>query len=123
MDVVHGTCRGCWFAIFHHLILEPAGKILPRPDFCQDAAFIAYALDSRLASKEALDAIGNQVMSDEKRRRQNAEERIALARHALLDDGYFTDDQVGDDIAPRITERLAALRETTAIPEKRQEGR
>ena len=58
------------------------------------------------------------AVAKERRRRQNAEERIALARHALLADGYFTEDQVGDDIAPRIIERLAAMRETTATCEK-----
>jgi hypothetical protein len=43
-----------------------------------------------------------------------AEERLRLAREALLADGYFTPDQVGDDIAPRITERLAAARGESA---------
>jgi hypothetical protein len=62
MDV-DATCKGCWAAILHQLITEPAGPILPRPDFCQDAAFIAYTLDSRLASKEALDAIGRKIVS------------------------------------------------------------
>ena len=46
-------CDGCWTAIFQHLITEPTAKILPRPEFCQDAAFVAYTLDSRLASKES----------------------------------------------------------------------
>jgi len=38
---------------------------------------------------------------------RGAEERLALARAALLADGYFTPDQVGPDLAPRITEWLA----------------
>ena len=40
-----------------------------------------------------------------------AEERIRLARRALTaEGGYFTADQVTDDIAPRITEIIAATR-------------
>ena len=66
-----------------------------------------------LDSDSALSAL-RQILRAEKRRRQNAEDRLALARHALLADGYFTEDQVGDDVAPRITERLAALRDSTA---------
>jgi hypothetical protein len=53
MDVINATCKGCWAAIFQHLIEHPTDPILPRPEFCQDAAFIAYTLDSRLASKDA----------------------------------------------------------------------
>lgn len=42
----------------------------------------------------------------------NAKTRLRLARAALLDDGYFTPEQVsGDEIAPRIRERLAAARQ------------
>lgn len=33
-----------------------------------------------------------------------AEERLRLAREALIATGYFTADQVGDDVAPRIIE-------------------
>jgi chromosome segregation ATPase len=51
-------------------------------------------------------------------RRQEAEseaaalrERLNLARQAILRDGYFNPAQVSDDIAPRILERVAALRE------------
>jgi hypothetical protein len=65
MDVVHGTCKGCWFAILHHLIMDPTGKILPKPEFCQDAAFIAFILDSRLASADALNAIGRKITTAE----------------------------------------------------------
>jgi hypothetical protein len=36
-------------------------------------------------------------------------ERLELARQALIESGYFTADQVGADIAPRIVELLAAL--------------
>ena len=61
MDVIDATCKGCWADILQHLIMNPDEKILPRPNFCQDAAFIAFTLDSRLASKEALDAIGRKI--------------------------------------------------------------
>ena len=37
-------------------------------------------------------------------------ERLDAARRALLEDGFFREDQVGEDIAPRIIERLADLR-------------
>lgn len=38
-----------------------------------------------------------------------AEERLQLARRALIQTGYFTAEQVGDDIAPRITELYSAI--------------
>ena len=41
---------------------------------------------------------------------QAASERLRLAKDALLQDGYFQPGQVGDDIAPRIIERLSAIR-------------
>jgi hypothetical protein len=37
------------------------------------------------------------------------EERLRLARSALVGTGYFTADEVGPDVAPRITELHAAL--------------
>ncbi|MFD1940545.1 DUF6085 family protein [Nonomuraea mangrovi] len=39
-----------------------------------------------------------------------AEERLTLARQALQLDRYFTADEVGADVAPRIIERLSELR-------------
>lgn len=39
-----------------------------------------------------------------------AVDRIELARQALIADGYFTADEVGDDIAPRISELSSHLR-------------
>lgn len=42
------------------------------------------------------------------------EERLILAREALVATGYFTAKQVGDDIAPRITELWIALSESDA---------
>lgn len=47
-------------------------------------------------------------------RAKTADERLALCKSALLEDGYFRPDQVGPDIAPRITERLIALRKEIA---------
>lgn len=35
---------------------------------------------------------------------QNAKERLRLARQAMVDIGYFTEHEVGDDVAPRIWE-------------------
>ena len=43
-----GDCYGCWGSILHHLMTFPGEPILPRPDYCQDAAFVAYVLDQRL---------------------------------------------------------------------------
>lgn len=43
-------CAGCWAHIFHRLTVAPSAPILPRPEFCQDAAFVAYVLDYRLAT-------------------------------------------------------------------------
>lgn len=43
-------------------------------------------------------------------RLQAAEERLNLARQVLVEDGYFTEDQVGDDLAPRLIEWLMAHR-------------
>lgn len=39
--------------------------------------------------------------------------RLAYARQVLVEDGYFTDDEVGDDIAPRLVEWLSAHRART----------
>lgn len=43
------------------------------------------------------------------RRDQLDWERLRSAREALISTGYFTPDQVGDDIAPRIIELYSAL--------------
>jgi hypothetical protein len=48
MDLTGGTCKGCWASIFDRLVNAPTDPILPRPEFCQDAAFIAFMLDQRL---------------------------------------------------------------------------
>lgn len=44
-------------------------------------------------------------------RRVNAHARLRLAREALIEDGYFTADEVGEDIAPRIVEWLTHHRD------------
>lgn len=49
--------------------------------------------------------------------RDNATERLRLARQAIINDGYFTEDQVGPDIAPRITELIAHYRRQLGEPE------
>jgi len=38
-------------------------------------------------------------------------ERLRLARATVIDAGYFTADEVGDDVAPRIAELLFAIRD------------
>ena len=43
-------------------------------------------------------------------RAENMRTRLALARQVLIDEGYFTEDEVGDDIAPRMIEWLSAHR-------------
>lgn len=47
-----------------------------------------------------------------------ARERLLLARHALVATGYFTEEQVGEDVAPRITELFGAV-ERMAHPDDR----
>ncbi len=44
-------------------------------------------------------------------RPENALERLRLAREALIRDGYFTADEVGPDVAPRIVEWLSHHRQ------------
>lgn len=39
--------------------------------------------------------------------------RLALARQVLVEDGYFAEDEVGDDVAPRLVEWLSAHRART----------
>ncbi len=39
---------------------------------------------------------------------ETAEERLELARQALVSTGHFSADEVGDDVAPRITELWSA---------------
>jgi chromosome segregation ATPase len=46
--------------------------------------------------------------------RDTATARLTRSREALTADGYFTASQVGADIAPRITERLAAAAQQAA---------
>lgn len=52
---------------------------------------------------------GMAIQYDEFFELQNAKERIRLAKIALIDTGYFKEDEVGDDIAPRILELHTAL--------------
>jgi hypothetical protein len=57
-----------------------------------------------------------------RRHLSNAQERIELARQALAADSYFSEDEIGDDIAPRITERLAQHRDETQGYKQRLEA-
>lgn len=49
---------------------------------------------------------------DARQQLRDAEARLKLAREALVATGYFTPDQVGDDIAPRITEMASRFSES-----------
>lgn len=66
----------------------------------------------RQSAYPVIDGLMNEI-TRLRQERDNAVERIRLARHAILLDGYFRPDQVGDDIAPRIVERLSAMRTET----------
>jgi hypothetical protein len=48
--VNHQPGCACWGQILSHLLLHPSTPILPRPEFCQDAAAVAFILDRRLES-------------------------------------------------------------------------
>lgn len=53
-----------------------------------------------------------ELLTEQQRTRaDNAEERLRLAREALVEDGYFTADQVGPAAAPRIVEWLSHHRD------------
>lgn len=66
------------------------------------------ALGARAAAAEnEADRLRRSLAAAEQER-DEAKARLGLARHALLRDGYFTPEQVDDDVAPRIIERLAA---------------
>ncbi|MEW2568390.1 hypothetical protein [Streptomyces sp. NPDC047070] len=53
-----------------------------------------------------LDAAQKAAQEERVGRPENAHARLGLAREVLVDDGYFTDDQIGPDLAPRLTEWL-----------------
>ncbi|PWI16036.1 hypothetical protein DI272_19080 [Streptomyces sp. Act143] len=44
-------------------------------------------------------------------RAENLRTRLALARQVLVDDGYFTDEEIGDDLAPRLVEWASVHRD------------
>lgn len=46
------------------------------------------------------------IVSTLRSERDNARECLALAAEVLVRDGYFTDDEIGPDLAPRLTEWL-----------------
>lgn len=62
-----------------------------------------------------LSEVPPELLTEQQRTRaDNAEARLHLAREALIADGYFCrDDEIGDDIAPRITELSNARLEAT----------
>lgn len=50
-------------------------------------------------------------LEDVTRRCENAEARLRLAKDVLVKDGYFREDEVNDDIAPRIGELCSHMRQ------------
>lgn len=84
------------------------GKPTPQ-DRCEAAEAerdsLRAEMDELRANRDAL-ATARRGLSD---RVEVAEARLTLARNALIATGYFTAADVGDDIAPRITELFAAL--------------
>lgn len=55
------------------------------------------------------------------RRAETAEERLRLIHDALLADGYFTPDEIGPDLAPRVTEVLSHHRQRAEQAETARE--
>lgn len=76
----------------------------------------AYCVHQQQMPLGAIVAAVLAVRDQELERLKSAEERLELCRQAILADGYFTPDQVGPDIAPRITERLSGLRAKLDAP-------
>jgi hypothetical protein len=57
------------------------------------------------------ETLADAVLAVRDRHLDNADARLALCRTALLRDGYFTAEEIGPDIAPRITELASHLRQ------------
>lgn len=69
----------------------------------------------KYGAKKAADLIRARGTTQEKERNFDRE-RIELAKQALINTGYFEEHEVGDDIAPRITEYAMAMSERTLPP-------
>jgi hypothetical protein len=79
---------------------------------CEDGTLVlGYTVDGKPASGRCEDeALCGDVERDRdewERRPDNARTRLEYARQVLIKDGYFTADEVGDDIAPRLGEWLS----------------
>lgn len=61
-------------------------------------------LETVRAERDEWRRVAGEQTRMERARAENAETRLALAREALVMTGYFTPEQVGDDVAPRILE-------------------
>lgn len=93
-------------------------KILAAEEKARQAREEADRLRAELTEKTAevddKSDVGLAVADSWMRRAEQAEQRLRLARDALLEDGYFDPWQVDLDIAPRITEQLNAMRAENA---------
>jgi hypothetical protein len=84
-------------------------KVMPSPD-CQEHG--VEELDKKIMGECAIGEAEWLLAELENvtKLRDAAEQRLALAQEALVADGYFTQEQVDADVAPRITELCAHLR-------------
>jgi hypothetical protein len=65
-----------------------------------------------------LEHLDSLLMQEELERLRQAETRLKLARQVLIEDGYFSESEVGDDLAPRLVEWLAHHRYGAGRPEE-----
>lgn len=72
--------------------------------------------DLQVYGPQYFSAAGAQLLAQEIRRLQNQEERLNMARQVLVEDGYFREDEVGDDLAPRLGEWLIHKRSIYRAP-------
>lgn len=56
-------CNDCWAEIYYHIAGRHAtSPILPKPGFCQDAAFVAHMWDATQRDlKTAVEALGKRL--------------------------------------------------------------
>jgi len=87
---------------------QVAGAIAERDHLLSERTILADLTDQLNEAQETL-AERDEDLADVRAIAAAAEQRLHLARRALTADGHFTMDEVGDDIAPRITERVTAL--------------
>lgn len=100
------SCHNCGRVLFE---LDERGSVV------QPAPVGQFEFSGGIATCSEDDPTGcRQLM--EPRLKSDAERRLAAARAALVRTGYFTAEQVGDDVAPRIIELWSALRDHRDAP-------